>query len=744
MRKLSILFLLVIYLMPSYAQTDTTDKAVKLNEVVIATSRFEGLQQNAAQQVQVITSTDLQRYNAQNSADALTLSGQVFVQKSQQGGGSPVLRGFEASRVLLVVDGVRMNNILFRAGHLQNVLTVDNNVVDRIEVLFGPSSTVYGSDALGGVVHFRTKNPLLATDKKFRTTGKTFFRFGSVNNELTGHADISLAGRKFGSITSATFSRFGDMRQGNFLTEGTAGYWNRSFYAARTNRYDSAGTVIGQKDTAIANRNPDIMKGTAYYQYDILQKFLFQQNENISHVLNFQFSNTSNIPRYDRLDVYSNSTILRDAEWYYGPQKRLLAAYEFNYKNAGPLDNISVGVNYQNIEESRHNRTFNSSFRTSRIEKVHVIGVHADLRKKIKAHEITAGVEGQFNLLKSTAFATNVNVDTTRPASTRYPDGKNNMNYIAAYVTHQWVISPKVVLSDGIRYNFVNLKSTLTEKSQDFFPLPYSETKNTYNAVSGNLGLVAKPGKGFRIAALFSTGFRAPNVDDVAKIFESVPGSVVVPNSKLKPEYTINGELTLEKTFAEKVRVSVTGFGTYFINAIALDNATFNGADSIDYDGVLSRVLAPANKNKAYVAGVTALVEADVTNWLSANASVTYTYGRIITDTVPYPLDHIAPVYGRIGFRAHYKWVRGEFFSLFSGPKKVKDYNMLGEDNFGQGTPNGSPTWYTLNARIGFQPVKYFGIDLGCDNLMDMRYRPFASGVSGPGRNFFVKATFSW
>lgn len=744
MKKIPILSLLLVNLLLAYSQADTTDKAVKLTEVVIATSRFEGLQQNIAQQVQVITSADLKRYNAQNSADALTLGGQVFVQKSQQGGGSPVLRGFEASRVLLVVDGIRMNNILFRAGHLQNVLTVDNNAVDRIEVLFGPSSTVYGSDALGGVVHFRTKNPLLASDKKFRTAGNAFFRFGSVNNELTGHADISLAGRKFGSITSATFSRFGDMRQGNYLTEATAGYWNRTFYAARTNRYDSTGNVIGQKDTAIANRTPDVMKGSGYYQYDVLQKFLFQQSENISHVLNFQFSNTSNIPRYDRLDVYSNSTILRDAEWYYGPQKRLLAAYEFNYKNAGPLDNISAGINYQNIEESRHNRTFNSSFRTSRIEKVHVIGLHADLRKNIKAHEVTAGVEGQFNILKSTAFGTNVNVDTTRAASTRYPDGKNSMNYIGLYVTHQWIISPKLVLSDGLRYSFVNLKSTLTEKSQDFFPLPYSETNNTYHAVSGNLGLVAKPGKGFRIAALFSTGFRAPNVDDMAKIFESVPGSVVVPNSKLKPEYTINGELTLQKTFAEKVRLSVTGFGTYFINAIALDKATFNGADSIDYDGTLSRVLAPANKNRAYVAGVTALAEADITNWLSANASVTYTYGRIITDTVPYPLDHIAPVYGRIGFRANYKWVRGEFFALFSGAKKVKDYNMLGEDNFGQGTPNGAPAWYTLNARIGFQPVKYLGIDLGCDNLMDLRYRPFASGISGPGRNFFVKATVSW
>lgn len=727
----------------SFAQIDSTEKIIQKDEVVIAVSKFEGLKSNAAQQSEVISSRDLRRMNAQNSADVLTLTGQVFVQKSQQGGGSPVIRGFEASRVLLVVDGVRMNNILYRAGHLQNIITVDNNMVDRVEVLFGPSSTVYGSDALGGVVHFRTKNPVLSLDKKFLSKGNALFRYGTVNNEMTGHVDISLAGKNFGSITSATFSNFGDLRQGNYLTSGTAGYWDRDYYAKLLSE-DSLGNSKYVKDTAIRNGAPAIQKGTAYYQYDFLQKFLYQQTENISHVLNVQFSNTNNIPRYDRLAVITSGNSLRDAEWYYGPQRRLMAAYEFNYKNAGWLDNISLGVNYQNIEESRHNRGFGKRYRTSRIERVHVIGFDADIRKKFGKHEVVLGVDGQFNILKSKAFDTDVFEDTTRPASTRYPDGKNRMNYTAVYLTHQWQISPKLILSDGVRYNFVSMRSTLTDQSQDFFPLPYNEIKNNYHAVSGNIGLVAKPGAGFRLTALFSSGFRAPNVDDMSKIFESVPGAVVVPNSKLKPEYTLNGELTLEKLFSDKVRMSATGFYTYFIQAITYDNAQYGGADSILFDGTLSRVISSTNKGRAYIAGVNGSIEADLTDWMSVYGNVTYTYGRIVTDSVPYPLDHIPPVYGRAGFRAKYKWLRGEFFALFNGKKRVKDYNMLGEDNFGQATPDGSPAWVTLNARVSFQPVAHFSVDLGCDNLMDMRYRTFASGVSAAGRNFFVAARFSW
>ena len=185
MKNTIYIVLLWVITVPLIAQTDTTDKVVNVTEVVIAANKFAELRSNTAQQTQIITANDLKRANAQNTADALSMNGQVFVQKSQQGGGSAILRGFEASRVLMVVDGVRMNNIQYRAGHLQNVISVDNNILDRIEVLFGPSSTVYGSDALGGVIHMRTKNPILSGDKSFLSKGNAMFRYGSVNNELT-------------------------------------------------------------------------------------------------------------------------------------------------------------------------------------------------------------------------------------------------------------------------------------------------------------------------------------------------------------------------------------------------------------------------------------------------------------------------------------------------------------------------------------------------------------------------------
>jgi hemoglobin/transferrin/lactoferrin receptor protein len=131
-----------------------------LKDVVVYANKFPTLSKNIIQTIGVITDKNLIQYQS-TTADILTASGQVFVQKSQQGGGSPVIRGFEASRILILVDGVRMNSAIFRSGHLQNIITVDNMSLDRVEVNYGPSSTMYGSDALGGVINLFTKAPQL-------------------------------------------------------------------------------------------------------------------------------------------------------------------------------------------------------------------------------------------------------------------------------------------------------------------------------------------------------------------------------------------------------------------------------------------------------------------------------------------------------------------------------------------------------------------------------------------------------
>ena len=195
-----------------YAQEIKIDSAkttLFLDEMVISANKIEEPRRYITQQVEVLTHEKIRQLNAPTTADLLSNSGWVAIQKSQQGGGSAQLRGFEASRVLLMIDGVRMNNLIYRSGHLQNLITTDNNSMERVEILFGPSSTVYGSDALGGVIHLYTRNPQLAKDAKSKLGGNLMTRFGSVNNEKVGHIDFNIAGNKLSSFTSFTYSDFG-------------------------------------------------------------------------------------------------------------------------------------------------------------------------------------------------------------------------------------------------------------------------------------------------------------------------------------------------------------------------------------------------------------------------------------------------------------------------------------------------------------------------------------------------------
>ena len=189
------------------------NKLINLNEVIFSANKSEEKKSDVAYNIEVIKSKDIELSNPQNSADMLSNTGNIMVQKSQGGGGSPIIRGFEANRVLIVIDGVRMNNAIYRGGHLQDVITIDNAMLDRTEIIYGPSSVMYGSDALGGVMHFYTKNPLFGINKmNFKLNSSV--RYSSANQEKTGHLDFNIGYKRLASLTSITYSDFDDMRTG--------------------------------------------------------------------------------------------------------------------------------------------------------------------------------------------------------------------------------------------------------------------------------------------------------------------------------------------------------------------------------------------------------------------------------------------------------------------------------------------------------------------------------------------------
>jgi hemoglobin/transferrin/lactoferrin receptor protein len=761
--KITLFFCAIFYLVqPVNGQkkptaSSDTSSSVNLEEIVVSANNFTEKKKNIAQKIEVFTAKDIALSNAQNTGDLLINTGKIFVQKSQQGGSSPVVRGFEASRILLVIDGVRMNNAIYRSGHLQNVITSDQNSLSRVEVMYGPSSTIYGSDALGGIIHLITKSPVLSGYRKFLSTGTAFTRYSSVNNEKTIHADLSLGWKKFAWFQAYNFSDFGNMKMGSKYPEKYPGFGKRSEYITSINGIDS---IVGNADDRV-------QKYSGYKQWDVMQKFLYKPGENVSHLLNLQFSNSGNVPRYDRLQDTRNGR-LRFAEWYYGPQQRMLAAYELNATTLGFADQLKLNINYQDIEESRYTREYRQYDRfDSRVENVKVFGAGLSARKIVGNHEITLGMDAQLNDVRSRASRKNLSTGALTRLDTRYPDGKNKMNNVGIFIQHVFKFAnEKWVINDGLRGQYVSLRSVINDNS--FFNLPDTSASQNSVALTGNIGVVFKANPNTTLKASLSSGFRAPNIDDLAKVFESSTAArqVVIPNGKLSPEFTYNVDLSLYQKIGTSISFELTGYYTIFTNAIVKAPFLLNGQDSILYNGVLSQVLASQNVNHARLWGFSSGIDAGLAKNLKLTSTVSYTHGsyRVEKGTLAAvyekqpngtytivqravstkPLDHIPPLIGKTALVFNHQKIITELNVIYNGWKHLDQYNPDGEDNAQYATADGMPSWLTVNWKASLNLGENFQLQLGIENITDRNYRYFASGFSAPGRNFIVGLRANW
>ena len=719
-------------------------EAVEILAGVVVIGRRDDPTEEIPYIVDRITREEIAFKNSQTAADVLASQGGVYIQKSQMGGGSPVIRGFEANKVLLVMDGVRMNNAIYREGHIQNSITIDNAILEQAEIIYGPGSLIYGSDALGGVVHFRSRDPkvLYNYDQEYELKTNANVRFATANLEKSVHLDFDYAVQNWGSMTSITFVDYEDLMSGKKRPAEYPDFGKRPYFI----------NVNQGVDESRPNSDPNIQVGTGYSQLDLLQKIKYQPKESFYLIFNLQYSTSSNVPRYDMLtDTVSSAADLKWAEWHYGPQNRLLGSVKAKFLEPKKLyDKATIIGAYQRLEEDRLKRKLFNSYRTFNSEDVHVFSFTTDLDKYLdEKHKNTLayGLDYSHNIVKSVAGNFNVREETVNfKELTRYPSDGSTMTSFGAYVNYKWKNRDSTInFSSGLRYSNVKLFAKYKEDNLIAWPDTFVTTGVTTqnDNLTWATGLTLNSKTGWQAHALISSAFRSPNIDDFAKIRVN-NGYVLVPNIELKPEKAITGELTLGKMIGNPAgntnyKISGTAFYTRISDAIIRANASLFGDTMLVAEDRLQRVQKNINANSANIYGFSANVLLNFNEHWKFRSNINFVKGRSMTDGEESPLAHIPPTYGQTGLTYQRGKFKVEAAINYNAKKPISEYGPPGSsDNEDEALPEGTLGWTTYNLYTSFKLNEKYSVNLAAENILDLHYRPFASGVSAPGRNFII------
>ena len=717
-----------------------------LDEVILSVARSASSVNQIAEKVSVIKSEDLFISSPSSGAEMLELSPGVRIQKSQGGGGSPIIRGFEANRVLIVVDGVRMNNAIYRSGHLQNSITIDPSNIERAEVIFGSSSVGYGSDAMGGVIHYYTKNPILKNSKKISSSFTS--NFNSANNGVTNNFNTNYSSDNWGSITSISISKYGDIKMGKKRNHGYSN-WGFTPIFSENSRYKF------YAEPSI-NSDKNIQKNTGYSQVDLFQKFLFRIGDNNLLNLNIQFSESSDIDRFDQLSIPKDDS-LKFSEWYYGPQKRLLISPSLRiFPKKKFMDKGVITFGFQKINESRIKRKFYSLNRSHQIEDLKVLSLNGDFDTSFNnGHTLSYGIETTYNHNYSKAYDRTLSVDGNNVIGlgektaipTRYPSDGSSYASFASYVNWSWNMSEFFTFNVGTRLTFTKLKASWN----DIISVNPQLSKVNLNseALTTTVSMKLRPSNKIQINTVLSSGFRNPNIDDIGKIREN-NGLLVVPNTFLKPEYAYNLDLGVDyRSLDNKSYFSIRGFSTIIsrhigrAEYIVYSDITTPDTSTIIYNNEEVTTIANKNLGNRFIHGFSIDGFNNLSRSLKINYSLTYTKGD---NNESYgPLPSISPLFGSISLdyinndltiRAVYK---------FSDSKDPSEYSVGGEDGLDEtpyiigqdGLKNflGTPNWSDFSIFASKKISSNSTLRLGITNIFDIHYRTFASGISAPGRS---------
>ncbi|HEY1075567.1 MAG TPA: TonB-dependent receptor [Fontimonas sp.] len=683
---------------PLQAQTSVaaTIQATALPPIQVTASRNEQPLAQVPQAVSVIDAQAIARETPGVVTDLLRGQAGVFVQSSGPGQGIPIVRGLKGSEVLHLVDGMRLNMAFFRNSPSQYVALVDPYNLTRIELLRGSGSTLYGSDAMGGVLQMFTPER----------------RFDGEAMQFSAGARASYASADLAKIGRADFA------VGKSGISFAGGYTTMDF---------------GSYDTSRDGRQPF----TSYRSNGGDAKLLWSPAAGHELMLSAQWMKSPKLPRYFEIVGGPGGTPDEILPVFFKPSERqfLHARYRITAP-LGFIDQLDVHLAQQIIDDERE-RLVDPQTRENEQNRSTLNGLTIQALSRRGALSWTYGVDVYDDSVDSAKQRSDLESGELSVRAPTFPDGAGTLD-IGAYLDTEWQAGRRWLLQGGVRYNRIETDLTATALS------PAARVDN--DDVSVRIGSAFALNDALRWTSNLARGFRAPNIFDLGTLGRrpnSDPQVINVPNPALGKETIVSVDTGL-KWFRDGLQAELAVFHAWHDDRIEPREPTGNTVPNGQFGCSADNCIEVRSENlaQARIWGLESMLRLPLAKSLDGYMTLNYTRGEERKQGQSRPANRIPPINGQIGLA----WqaapsLRAESYVRFAGRQDRLDDDDQGDTRI---DPNGTPGWATVNLRLGWTPVEALSLQLDGINLLDQAYREHGSGIDGEAVGVIVGATYRY
>ncbi len=470
-RKMAWLPFLLVATVPVLAQDDAA-----IDEIQITATRRPAKTANVSAALTLVPGEKIQ--NKKLTTDALMMQPGVFLQQTTPGQGAVIIRGLKGSEVLHLVDGFRLNNAIFRNAPTQYLALVAPGTVERIEVVRGAPASLYGSDAVGGVIQILSRMPSFDAPG---SRGSAYLAFDTADLGKIVRADYETGNERIAGLVSGEYLDTGNRRIGGGRRIGPSAY-------------ESLGARIALAATP---------------------------NDANSWLFDLQFARQPSTPRVDELVPGFGQTEPSSSEFLFSPNDRLFAHLRHTRESWLWSANWTFDAGWQQIVDDRITRNFGSQVRRHEKNSSDLFGLTASAAKETKHGSWIVGAEFYHDRVASQRVEEDIASGLTQIVQPRFPDG-STVDQAAVYGNLLQRLGNRHTVSGGLRFSAIDTDLVGSSTNQD--------------DVSGDLGWIFDVTKHTQLIANIGFGFRAPNVFDLGSLGERPGNRFNIPNPDLASE----------------------------------------------------------------------------------------------------------------------------------------------------------------------------------------------------------------